>query len=96
MVEVFAAVFEQVVVGFENRLRVLPGLTGLAQVYDPTDNAHDKLRYDFEYLRTMSPWLDMKLLLLSVRNTLWVKWDRRSGKPAETDGITESLSQGGR
>ena len=72
---------EQVVVGFENRLRVLPGLTGLAQVYDPADNAHDKLRYDSEYLRTMSPWLDMKLIVLSVRNTLVARWDRRGGKP---------------
>ena len=73
---------EQVVPGFEKRLQVLPGLTGLAQVYDPTDDAHDKLRYDSEYLQCMSPWLDMKLLVLSLRNTLVAKWDRRHGKPA--------------
>ena len=73
---------EQVVPGFEKRLQVLPGLTGLAQIYDLTDDAHNKLHYDSEYLQSMSPWLDMKLLLLSVRNTLVAKWDHRHGKPA--------------
>lgn len=73
---------EQAIPGFENRLQVLPGLTGLAQVYDPTDDAYNKLRFDSEYLQSMSPWLDMKLIILSVRNTLVAKWDQRHGKPA--------------
>ena len=73
---------EQVVPGFESRLQVLPGLTGLAQVYDPTDDAYDKFRYDSEYLLSMSPWLDLKLLVLSVRTTLVAKWDQRHGKPS--------------
>ena len=73
---------ESVVPGFEHRLKMLPGLTGLAQVYDKTDNDYEKLRYDSEYLQNMSPWLDMKLLVLSVRNTLIAKWDHRQGKSA--------------
>ena len=73
---------ERVIPGFARRLEVLPGLTGLAQIYDPTDNARDKLRFDSEYLRIMSPWLDIKILILSVRNTLIAKWDQRLGKPA--------------
>lgn len=72
---------EQMVPGFENRLQVLPGLTGLAQVYDPADEAQNKFRYDSEYLECMNPWLDMKLLVLSVRNTFGAKWDQRRGKP---------------
>lgn len=49
------------------RLSVLPGLTGLWQV-----EAHDKvsfaewLRYDVTYVRRMSPWLDLKILLKTL------------------------------
>lgn len=75
---------EQQIPGFEKRLRVRPGLTGLAQIYDRDDDAQNKLHYDEEYLTCMSPWLDVKLLFLSVYNTLSARWDRRLGKP--TDG----------
>ena len=75
------AVLESQIPGFAQRLRVLPGLTGMAQVYDPADNAHDKLRYDLMYLQHMSLALDLKLLVLSVRNTLAARWDRRGDKP---------------
>lgn len=71
---------EKQIPGFEARLNALPGLTGLAQVYDRTDDAHDKFRYDMEYLDRMSPWLDMRLLVLSLLNTLGARWDRRGGK----------------
>ena len=84
---------EKLIPGFEGRLHVRPGLTGLAQIYDPRDDAHEKFHYDLEYLQRMSPWLDMKLLILSVRNTLGVKWDRRSGKSSIANGLSESLSE---
>ena len=87
---------EKLIDGFEDRLQVRPGLTGLAQIYDPKDDAHDKFHYDLEYLERMSPWLDVKLLILSVRNTLWVKWDRRSGKTSFTDVIPDSPSKDAR
>ena len=74
-------VFEQQIPEFKKRLEVLPGLTGLAQVYDLSDDAHVKLRHDIEYLYRMSPWLDIKLLLFSLRNTLTARWDSRIAKP---------------
>ena len=76
--------------GFEKRLQVLPGLTGLAQIYDRTDNARDKFRYDLDYLRRMSLWLDIKILILSVRNTLAARWDQRAGKPLRASGASDS------
>ena len=72
---------------FRERLRVRPGLTGPAQIYDSVDDAENKLRYDLEYIEGMSPWLDVKLLLLSLRNTLMGRWDHRSGKRRQ-DGTT--------
>ena len=80
---------EQQIPGFETRLQVAPGLTGLAQVYNLGDNAYEKFRYDLNYLDIMSPWLDIKLLVLSVRNTLSARWDQRQGKPVEPDGSIE-------
>ena len=66
--------------GFEQRLKVRPGLTGLAQVYNLTDDADLKLKYDLEYIKNMGPLLDVKLMLMSVRNTVLARWDRRTGK----------------
>lgn len=52
---------------FARRLRVKPGIAGLAQarggyLLDPGR----KLRYDNLYIEQMSPWLDLRLLLLSM------------------------------
>ena len=71
---------EGLIPGFEKRLQVRPGLTGLAQIHDKVDDPHEKFRYDMEYLRTLSPMLDARLLFLSVWNTIGARWDHRSGK----------------
>ena len=59
--------YNREVPGFPERLRVRPGIAGLAQVRGSywTDPGY-KLRYDNLYIETMSPWLDCKLLFLSV------------------------------
>lgn len=74
---------------FAKRLEVTPGLTGLAQVYDRTDSAQQKLDYDLAYARQISLWLDLKLVALSVRNTIIAKWDCRSGKPKVTKPVRD-------
>lgn len=58
---------ERDVPAFAQRLRIRPGLAGLAQIQvgyhaDP----QTKLRYDKLYMATMSPLLDLKLLLLGL------------------------------
>ena len=72
---------EQQIPGFAQRQTVLPGLTGLAQVYDRTDNATVKFAFDLQYLGNMSLWLDLRLISLSIWNTLTARWDMRIGKP---------------
>ena len=73
-----AAEIAERVPDFERRLLVRPGLTGLAQVYGTYDtDPHNKLRYDTLYMRRMSPWLDLKLLVTSVWVTLLAKWQDR-------------------
>lgn len=71
---------EERIPGFEHRLKVPPGLTGLAQVYNPSDDPVAKLRHDLDYIHRCGVLLDIKLIILSVRNTLLGRWDNRAGK----------------
>jgi lipopolysaccharide/colanic/teichoic acid biosynthesis glycosyltransferase len=47
---------------------VAPGLTGLAQVNgDYHSSAENKLRYDLAYIANASLWLDLSILLRTVK-----------------------------
>jgi lipopolysaccharide/colanic/teichoic acid biosynthesis glycosyltransferase len=56
--------------GYEKRLSVKPGITGLAQVkagYDTSiESVSRKVRLDLEYIENWSFWLDIKILLKTV------------------------------
>ena len=66
-----AARIDRTVPDFEARLRVRPGIAGLAQWRGryPVRPRH-KLRYDNLYIARMSPWLDLGLLAACVYRTL--------------------------
>ncbi|MGB4066623.1 MAG: sugar transferase [Nitrospira sp.] len=50
------------------RLSVKPGMTGLWQVSGRSEAAfHDWIRYDMQYVRNFSLWLDAKILLKTMR-----------------------------
>jgi len=76
-------ILEKKIPGFEKRLEVKPGLTGLAQVYNSDDDPYRKLQYDLEYINKINFWLDLKLFLLSFYNTFTFRWDKRSGKKTQ-------------
>lgn len=60
---------------FDERQEATPGLTGLAQLYLPRHcSATKRLRYDLIYIRRASIWLDIKLIISSVRITISGKW----------------------
>ena len=66
-----AALIERAVPGFPARLRVRPGVAGLAQAKgagwrDPAL----KLHYDNLYIAAMSPWLDLALCVRCLARTL--------------------------
>jgi lipopolysaccharide/colanic/teichoic acid biosynthesis glycosyltransferase len=56
--------------GYAHRLRVKPGITGLAQVehqYDSClDDVRTKVHYDLHYIREHGLWLDVKILLKTI------------------------------
>lgn len=67
--------------GSRERQSVSPGLTGLAQVYLPTDALREeKFGYDLQYIETQSLWLDLKLIVLSFWITFRGKWESRGKK----------------
>ncbi len=56
--------------GYEHRLAVLPGVTGLAQVNLPPDQTVDcvrqKIELDLEYIYTAEPSLDMRIIACTL------------------------------
>jgi lipopolysaccharide/colanic/teichoic acid biosynthesis glycosyltransferase len=67
--------------GFSTRLRVRPGLTGLATIYLPKDAPSlQKFHTDLQYVRQLSFWLDMRLVLLSFWISFRGKWETRAHK----------------
>lgn len=67
--------------GFEYRIRVRPGLTGIAQIYAPRDiSRRHKFRYDRVYVDRRSWLLDVRLILLSFWISLLGTWEARGRK----------------
>jgi lipopolysaccharide/colanic/teichoic acid biosynthesis glycosyltransferase len=67
--------------GFWERLRVRPGLTGLATIYMPKDSPpRRKFRYDLLYIRKQSFLFDLHLIALSFWISFRGKWETRQNK----------------
>ncbi|MGA2255244.1 MAG: sugar transferase, partial [Thermoguttaceae bacterium] len=66
----FVRVLAEAVPGYRNRLAVLPGVTGLAQVNLPPDtdlqSVRRKVVLDCEYVQNAGLWLDLRLFLCTV------------------------------
>jgi lipopolysaccharide/colanic/teichoic acid biosynthesis glycosyltransferase len=66
----FVPTLERAIPGYRDRLLVRPGVTGLAQVRLEADTDLDsvrrKLLYDLEYVRTVSLWLDVRLVICTA------------------------------
>ena len=68
--------YEQEIPFYRYRHIVRPGITGWAQVNQghvaAVEDVHDKLQYDFYYIKYFSPWLDMLIVLRTIRTMLTV------------------------
>ncbi len=73
---------------FDFRLKVKAGITGYAQVYGKYNTVPiDKLRMDLIYIEEYSFWLDIKLMLLTVRAIF-----RKESSEGVKDGQTTALA----
>ena len=60
--------YEKKIPEFRFRLKMKAGLTGYAQVYGQYNTVpYDKLKLDLHYIENFSIWLDIKLILLTVK-----------------------------
>ena len=67
--------------GYQQRIQVPPGLTGIAQIYAPRDlRRRHKFRYDRLYVRKQSWTLDARLILLSFWISFLGTWEARGRK----------------
>lgn len=71
---------KQTVPGFEQRTKVLPGVTGLAQINLPADVSADcvkpKVQLDLEYIETATLGLDLRILLCTAFRMVGVRHGR--------------------
>lgn len=67
---------------FEYRTRVKAGLAGYAQIYGKYNTTpYDKLKLDLTYIEHYTIWMDLKLMLLTLKILFW---------PDSTEGVDES------
>ncbi|MFQ3591688.1 MAG: sugar transferase [Gemmataceae bacterium] len=66
----FVPKLEAAIPGYKERLKVLPGVTGLAQIHLPADSdlpgVERKLAMDLYYIKTMSFWMDLRIFLATI------------------------------
>lgn len=64
---------------FVFRMKVKAGLAGFAQVYGKYNTSpYDKLKLDLTYIENYSTWLDLKLMMLTLKVLFW---------PDSTEGV---------
>lgn len=84
-----AAAYQQIVPEFDFRLKMKAGLTGFAQVYGKYNTTPlDKLKLDLVYIQSYSFWLDLKLILLTVK-ILFQKENTEGIKDWQTTAATK-------
>ena len=72
---------------FRYRMKVRAGITGYAQLYGKYNTLpYDKLKFDLYYIEQYSLWLDIKLMILTVK-ILFMK--------ESTEGAHEKVTAGG-
>ncbi|MGL4555856.1 MAG: exopolysaccharide biosynthesis polyprenyl glycosylphosphotransferase [Gemmataceae bacterium] len=66
----FVPQLEAAIPGYKERLHVLPGVTGLAQIHLEADtdlaSVERKLAMDLYYVKTLSFWTDLRIVLATV------------------------------
>jgi lipopolysaccharide/colanic/teichoic acid biosynthesis glycosyltransferase len=66
----FVPQLEKAIPHYRERLLVRPGITGLAQIQLPADtdltSVERKLRYDLHYIKSVGPWLDLRIMLATA------------------------------
>jgi lipopolysaccharide/colanic/teichoic acid biosynthesis glycosyltransferase len=96
----FIPSLEKALPHYTDRLLVRPGITGLAQVQLPPDtdlaSVRRKLAYDLYYVRHLSPWLDLRILLCTLLYLLRlpVNWMPRFRLIPKPETVEQTYQEG--
>ena len=64
----FIKKFKETMPEFAYRMKVRAGITGYAQLYGKYNTLpYDKLKFDLYYIEQYSIWLDIKLMILTLK-----------------------------
>ncbi len=101
----FVAVLREEIDGYFDRLAVLPGITGLAQINLPPDTDVDSVRrkliLDREYIDTATVWLDMRIIFCTAFRMLGMsglhamqlmRLQRSAELPQEDSNASDSIA----
>ena len=88
------AQYMEVMPEFAFRMKVKAGLAGFAQVYGKYNTTpYDKLKLDLTYIENYSLWMDLKLMMLTLKVLFWP--DSTEGVEAEQiTALKTELEQG--
>jgi lipopolysaccharide/colanic/teichoic acid biosynthesis glycosyltransferase len=74
----FVRQLQRVIPNYRERLRVRPGITGLAQIQLPPDEdvtgVRRKVVYDLYYLQSINPWLDFRIIVGTTMKVLGLRF----------------------
>jgi len=91
--EEFIREYSERIPEFTERLKVKGGLTGYAQVYGRYNTEpEDKIKYDLYYIYNYSIWLDLKLLVLTIR-ILFQKGNTRGVAKGQTSAMKKKKKE---
>lgn len=89
--QAIAEEYEELVPEFRFRLKVKAGLTGYAQVYGKYNTTpYDKLKLDLTYIENYSAWLDLKLMLMTIK-IMFQKENTEGIESQQTTAIKKEL-----
>ena len=94
----FIRKFRETMPEFAYRMKVRAGITGYAQLYGKYNTLpYDKLKFDLYYIEQYSIWLDIKLMILTLK-ILFTKESTEGTKDRVTaadTGLDERMENGG-
>lgn len=80
--------------GYDKRIMIRPGLTGIAQVFAPRDlPRRHKFKYDLLYFRKIGLLFDIKIIAISFLITFTGNWERRRNKLRSLRGSKWDLTK---
>ncbi len=93
----FVSVLQEIIPNYGFRHYVKPGITGWAQIQYPyaatVDDAKEKLSYDLYYIKNYGWYLDMLVILQTIRVIIWPDFDNMKPELSQPPSLETQETQ---